>query len=87
MALAGAERIFEMVDTEPEDKGGDITLTYGEHEEGKWAWKKPVENGFEYIPLKGDIRFNDVTFGYTEKYQFVCETRTKNRVCRFYGCR
>lgn len=67
MALAGAERIFEMVDTEPEDKGGDITLTYGEHEEGKWAWKKPVENGFEYIPLKGDIRFNDVTFGYTEE--------------------
>lgn len=65
MALAGAERIFEMVDEKPEDEGGDITLTYGEMEEGKWAWKKPVEGGAEYIPLKGDIRFYDVVFGYT----------------------
>lgn len=67
MALAGAERIFEMVDTEPEDMGGDVLLTYGEHEEGKWAWKKPVEGGFEYVPVKGDIRFNNVTFGYTDE--------------------
>ncbi len=67
MALAGAERIFEMVDTEPEDKGGEITLTYGEHEDGKWAWKKTAENGFEFIPLKGDIRFENVVFGYTEE--------------------
>ena len=68
MALAGAERIFEMVDTLPEDKGGDTVLTYGEHEAGKWAWKKPNADGsFEYIPLKGDIRFNDVVFGYTDE--------------------
>ena len=67
MALAGAERIFEMVDTEPEDEGGDITLTYGEYEPAKWAWKKPVGDGFEYIPLKGDIRFKDVIFGYTDE--------------------
>ena len=67
MALAGAERIFEMVDTEPEDRGGEITLTHDECEEGGWAWKKPVEKGFEYIPLKGDIRFNDVVFGYTQE--------------------
>ena len=67
MALAGAERIFEMVDTEPEDRGGEITLTYGECEDGGWAWKKPAENGFEYIPLRGDIRFNDVVFGYTSE--------------------
>lgn len=67
MALAGAERIFEMVDTAPEDKGGEITLTYGEHEDGKWAWKKPSGDSFEYIPLKGDIRFNDVVFGYTDE--------------------
>lgn len=68
MALAGAERIFEMVDTQPEDEGGDITLTYGEYEAGKWAWKKPVGVGadFEYIPLKGDIRFENVVFGYNE---------------------
>ena len=68
MALAGAERIFEMTDVEPEDKGGDITLTFGESAEGEWAWKKPVgEDKCEYIPLKGDIRFNDVVFGYTEE--------------------
>lgn len=68
MALAGAERIFEMVDTEPEDMGGNVTLTQGESAESKWAWKKPLENGnCEYIPLKGDIRFNDVVFGYTEE--------------------
>lgn len=67
MALAGAERIFEMVDTEPEDEGGDVTLTYGESAPSEWAWKKPVDGGYEYIPLKGDIRFNDVVFGYTEE--------------------
>ncbi len=66
MALAGAERIFEMVDTPAEDAGGNITLTHGESAEGQWAWKKPKEDGsFEYIPLKGDIRFNDVIFGYS----------------------
>lgn len=64
MALAGAERIFETVDTPPEDKGGDVTLTSGK--EG-WVWKKPLGDGsFEYIPVKGDIRFNNVVFGYTE---------------------
>lgn len=68
MALAGAERIFEMVDTEPEDKGGDITLSYGEYEKDKWAWKKPLLGGsYEYIPLMGDIRFKDVVFGYTDE--------------------
>ena len=67
MALAGAERIFDMVDTLPEDKGGDITLTYGEAENGKWAWKKPVGDTFEYIQLKGDIRFEDVVFGYSDE--------------------
>ncbi len=66
MALAGAERIFEMIDTVPEDKGGEITLTRGENGEGPWTWKKPNGDGtFEYIPVRGDIRFNDVCFGYT----------------------
>ncbi len=64
MALAGAERIFDMVDEKPEDRGGNITLTHGEN---GWAWKKPNTDGTsEYIPLKGDIRFNNVTFGYNE---------------------
>lgn len=68
MALAGAERVFQLIDGEPEDEGGDITLTYGEEKEGVWAWKKPLSDGsFEYIDLKGDIRFYDVVFGYNEK--------------------
>ena len=67
MALAGAERIFDMTDSEPEDKGGDVTLTHGESAEGEWAWKRPLADGtHEYIPLKGDIRFKDVVFGYNE---------------------
>lgn len=67
MALAGAERIFEMTDSEPEDKGGDIALTFGESRQGGWAWKKPLSDGsFEFIPLMGDIRFNNVVFGYNE---------------------
>lgn len=66
MALAGAERIFELMDTEPEDQGGDVTLT--QDERGNWAWKKPAEDGaFTYIPLRGDIRFDDVVFGYTSE--------------------
>lgn len=66
MALAGAERIFEMVDEKPEDKGGQITLARAEN--GEWVWKKPVADGTtEFIPLKGDIRFNGVTFGYTDE--------------------
>lgn len=68
MALAGAERIFEMIDTTPEDVGGDIVLTHGETEDGGWAWKRTNEDGStEYIPLRGDIRFNDVVFGYTSE--------------------
>ncbi len=67
MALAGAERIFEMTDSQPEDKGGDIALTFGESRQGGWSWKKPLSDGsFEFIPLMGDIRFNNVVFGYNE---------------------
>lgn len=66
MALAGAERIFAMMDTEPEDPGGDVTLT--QDKAGTWTWKKPNGDGsFTYIPLKGDIRFEDVVFGYTDE--------------------
>ena len=66
MGLAGAERIFDIFDTPHEDKGGDVTLVYGEGGVEKWSWKKPEKDGtFSYIPLRGDIRFNDVIFGYT----------------------
>ena len=77
-ALAGAERIFELVDSEPEldegtvtlvnvEKAGDGTLTEVGCCTNIWAWKRPVEGGFEYIELKGDVRFHDVTFSYDGK--------------------
>lgn len=76
MGLAGAERIFAIIDAEPEDEGGDITLVhvregengYEEDESSRlWAWKIPAKDGkaAEYVQLRGDIRFKDVTFGYT----------------------
>lgn len=77
MGMAGAERIFEVLDTQSEDAGGDVTLVrvkrtengYEEAEDGKlWAWKMPDKEGgkTQYGLLRGDIRFDDVTFGYTE---------------------
>lgn len=67
MALAGAERIFEFMDTEPEDEGGEITLVH--EEDGRWMWKIPSEQGSMdvYIPVKGEIRFSNVTFGYNNE--------------------
>ena len=62
MSLAGAERVFDIMDMEPElDKGKAILIKNGT---GSWSWKK--ENG-ELVPLKGDIRFNNLSFGYNEK--------------------
>ena len=75
MALAGAERIFQIMDSPFEDEGGAITLTKvrevepGTYVEDRttdcWAWKVPVDDGtFSFVKLRGDIRFNDVTFSY-----------------------
>ncbi|NLN65261.1 MAG: ABC transporter ATP-binding protein [Clostridiaceae bacterium] len=78
MALAGAERIFEMMDEKPEHDEGTVTLVYVqkdkygdfvevEHRTGLWAWKQINENGkVTYTQVKGDIRLNDVVFGYEE---------------------
>lgn len=75
MGMAGAERIFEIMDCESEDEGGQATLVrvnrtdkgYVEAADGElWAWKKPNESGApEYGLLRGDIRFENVVFGYT----------------------
>lgn len=71
-AFAGAERIFELLDAEPEDEGGDVRLVKAEQtgnglqesENGAvWAWK--LQDG-SFVPLQGDIRFDHVTFGYRE---------------------
>jgi ATP-binding cassette subfamily B multidrug efflux pump len=87
MALAGAERIFKLLDEKPEADDGDITLvnitrnsdgTISEtaHHTGVWGWKCPQEDGsFSYVPLKGDIRFYNVVFGY-EKDKIVLNNIT-----------
>lgn len=76
-ALAGAERIFEVLDTPTETDEGKVTLVrliknaLGEQEEapgseGTLTWKIPTETGFDYVPLKGDIQVKDITFAYVE---------------------
>ncbi len=76
-ALAGAERVFEVLDTDSETDEGRVTLVrlirnaLGEEEEtasadGTFNWKVPTEEGFEYVPLKGNIEVKDVTFAYVE---------------------
>lgn len=79
MATAGASRIFELIDTPSEVDDGKVTLTNVEiHEDGSlsetdkntghWCWRHPREDGsVELVPLKGDVRFHDIIFGYNEK--------------------
>ena len=64
-ALAGAERIFNVLDQEIEVDQGDVRLE--KDGEGKYYWNLPKEDGgFEKVPLKGHISFEDVSFGYVE---------------------
>lgn len=76
-ALAGAERVFAVLDTDPETDEGKTTLVMliknalgeeveTENPEGEFAWKLPAEDGVKYIPLKGHIELKDVTFSYIE---------------------
>jgi len=78
MALAGAERIFALIDEESEADEGYVTLvnarykngviTEAKKRTGLWAWKHPHKDGTTtYKELKGDVRFFDVDFGYDEK--------------------
>lgn len=77
MALAGADRIFRLIDEKPEVDEGYVTLVNVTKENGQlveneqrtgiWAWKHPHEDGsVTYTELTGDVRFEDVSFGYTE---------------------
>ena len=77
MALAGAGRIFEMMDEKPEVDEGYVTLVNAKKENGKlveagertgmWAWKYPHHDGrLEYVELKGHIELENVDFGYEE---------------------
>jgi len=64
-ALAGAERIFKILDEEVEVDEGDVRLV--KEEDGKSYWKVPMEDGeYQMVPLKGHITFKDVNFGYAE---------------------
>ncbi|HHZ02278.1 MAG TPA: ABC transporter ATP-binding protein [Tissierellia bacterium] len=64
-ALAGAERIFNVLDEEIEKDEGDVVLVEDSEGENKLYWKVPKEKGeYEEIPLKGYITFKDVDFGY-----------------------
>lgn len=78
MALAGAERIFELMDEEAETDEGYVTLVNAKFEGGGlveaaertgiWAWKHPHQDGaVTYTQLKGDIRFYDVDFSYDDE--------------------
>jgi len=75
MALAGADRIFTMLDEQPETDDGYVTLTNASYRNdtvmessiptGKWAWKHPHQNtSVTLTPMNGDIVFDYVDFGY-----------------------
>ena len=79
MALAGAERIFALIDEGPEKDEGYVTLvnakkdadgniTECKERTGMWAWKHPhsADGSVTYTELTGDVRFEDVTFGYKD---------------------
>lgn len=79
ISLAGAERIFEIIDTPVEEDNGYVTLvnakknadgsiTECEERTGMWAWKHPHGDGTTtYTEWQGDVRFHDVTFSYDGK--------------------
>ncbi len=74
-AVAGAERVFEVMETEPEPDAGKVTLvrvtesrdgtlTEAGFDTGEWAWKLPDGT---LAPLRGDVRFDHVVFGYDQR--------------------
>lgn len=79
MALAGAERIFALIDEKPETDEGYVSLVNATadaqgkieetgHRTGMWAWKHPHHDGtITYTPLQGDVRFTDMSFGYDDE--------------------
>ena len=83
MALAGAERVFELMDQEPEVDQGYVTLvnanideegniTESEKRTGRWAWKHPHGDGtLTYTELKGDIVMDMVDFAYVPEKQVL----------------
>lgn len=78
MAMAGAERIFKLLDEKPEVDEGYVTLVNVEEENGalkesetrtgRWAWKHvhQADGSVEYVELKGNVAFDGVDFGYND---------------------
>lgn len=77
MGLAGAQRIFALIDEQAEEDHGYVTLVNAKEENGEiveceertgiWAWKHPHKDGtLTYTKLIGDVRLHDVDFGYVE---------------------
>lgn len=84
MALAGAQRIFFLLDEKSESDEGSVSLVNVKEQNGKlaesdartgfWAWKSVKEDGsVVYTQLKGDVRFKDVDFGYDDKNMVLHE--------------
>ena len=84
MALAGAERIFNMMDTEPEVDEGYVTLVNAKKDAdgniveckertGMWAWKHPhqADGTVTYTELRGEVQFDDMTFGYVPDHMVL----------------
>ena len=83
MGLAGAERVFELMDADPEVDDGYVTLVNAKIDEngnitetnertGIWAWKHPHNDGtLTYTKLEGDVRLVDVDFSYVEGRQVL----------------
>ncbi len=85
MGLAGAERIFSLLDEDPEADEGYVTLVNAQvnpdtwqieeasHHTGLWAWKHPhrADGTVTYEPLRGDVQMDDVDFGYTPDHEVL----------------
>ena len=78
MSLAGAERVFNLMEAAKEEDNGKITLVRAVEENGayietsdskvhSWAWKIPVNDDYKYLKLQGDVRLNNVDFSYNPK--------------------
>lgn len=80
-ALSGAERIFDMMEEDPEPDEGEVTLCNVKMKGNEWmecaentgcyAWKVPAEEGNILVPLKGDVRFDKVVFGYVREKKIL----------------
>ena len=82
-SLAGAERVFNVMDQTSEDdssatvklvnvqENGDGKMTETQEVTQSWAWKKPVQGGFELVKQQGEVDFSCVDFGYVPEKQVL----------------